>query len=169
MLFQVETGEGLPDATSYVSVEYADTHISENFPDDTQWDSKTVSQKQRLLMGATSFVDSLLKWQSVLFLLTQSLAWPRDEFKDSEGRTITAGEVPTKIEIAVINIALESVTSDIFDEGVVLDSQKYGSSSEFYSGPQRDGGNVIVERIVRDFKHSGYGRAYSSLVELQRA
>ena len=169
MIFKVETGEGLDDATSYVDVDYADSRIAAMFPEDTQWSSKSTPQKQLLLMQSSSFIDGMLKWTSVLFLLTQRLSWPRGKFKDSEGRTIAEGEVPVKIKTAVVDLALESITADIFDEGVLLESQKYGSSSESYAGPERDGGNILVRQIMRDFQNSGYGRKHSSLIELQRA
>lgn len=168
-MFKVEDGTGIEDATSYIDVSYADTFINTYYPEDTEWDSKSEAQKELSLMIATRFIDRLVRWNGEIFKRTQALKWPRTEFKDVDGRIIEAGTIPTKIKNAVAELALESLTGNIHDKGVMLDSQKYGSSSEVYSGPTRDGGNELVLRLLEDFKADGYGASSSSMIIVQRA
>lgn len=168
-MFKVEDGTGIEDATSYIDITYADEFINTYYPQDTDWDSKSNAQKELALMIATRFVDRLIRWNGRVFTKSQSLKWPRTEFEDVEGRTVEAGTVPVKVKNAVAELALESLTGDIYDRGVMLDSQKYGSSSEVYSGPIRDGGNQIVLRLLKEFKADGYGSSTSSIIVVERA
>lgn len=169
MNFKAEDGTGYDDSNSYVDEAYADAHVQFYSPEDTSWVALTLAQKQLALITSTRFVDSLLRWAGTSLKADQALRWPRQAFKDSDGRTIPAGTIPDKIKQATATLALESLTSDIYDEGVTLLSQKYGDSSETYSGPVRDGGNFYARRFLREFKDSGYGSNKSSLITVQRA
>lgn len=167
-MFKLETGEGLPDATSYVDIAYATDFINFHYPEDSEWGLKSASQKELALVMATKFVDRLVKWAGEVYKTTQSLQWPRTEFKDADGRTIEAGTLPLKVKDAVVMVALESFTNDIYEEGALVTSIKYGSSSETYAGPVRDGGNSIVQRLLKDFKEFGYGSSSSNLITIHR-
>lgn len=167
-MFQLEDGTGLADASSYVTVEYADEYILFYFPEDVEWESKTRVQKELALIDSTGFVDKLVNWNSRIYTKTQALSWPRQEFEDAEGRIVSAGTVPLVVKDAVVAMALEGLTSDLHDEGILLTSQKYGSSSEVYAGPQRDGGNKAALRLARNFKRMGYGTSFTNLITLHR-
>jgi len=169
MIFKVETGEGFSDSNSYSDIIYADEYISFYFPSDISWATKSESEKELALIMATSFVDNLLRWSGSIYNSTQALRWPRSSFRDSEGRLVEAGTIPTKIKNAVVVMALESLSNDIYDGGVLITSQEYGSSSETYAGPVRDGGNFHALNILDDFKSTGYGANNSSMITVRRA
>ena len=169
MIFKVEDGTGFSDSTSYVDVAYADSYISFYYPNDTQWSGKSQGQKELALVFATRFLDRNSKWVAELHKKTQALAWPRTEFKDAEGRTIDAGTIPMLLKDATTVLAYESLSSDLYDNGVLITSQKYGSSSETYAGPVRDGGNAAVSKILKDFRRLGYAASASTLLTVQRA
>lgn len=169
MIFKVEDGTGYEDSNSYVDVSYADDYVAFYFPEDTSWDLKSVGQKELTLITGTKFVDRMVDWSGEIFKQSQALKWPRTEFRDVDGRVITAGTIPSKVKDAVVIMAVESLTSDIYDQGVLLTSQKYGSSSETYSGPVRDGGNRAALFLLQDFKALGFGKSSSSIITIYRA
>lgn len=168
-MFKLEDGSGLPDATSYIDDTYATEYIDTYFPEDTEWATKSQPEKELLLMTATAFVDRLVNWKGRVYNAYQALSWPRTAITDLEGRVIPSGTIPEKVKDAVAIMALESLSADIYDEGVLVTSMKYGSSSEFYAGPVRDGGNFYATRLLKDFKRLGYGQSYTSQVILERA
>lgn len=168
MDFIIEDGTNVPNASSYVDVAYADQHIEFYYPDALDWVDLTMERKQRALIMATKFVDQLIEWEGNIFYKDQPLAWPRTEFEDAAGRTISEGTIPSLIKESVAELALESLQNDLYDEGVVLTGQKFGNSSETYAGPIRDGGNVTGRRIAKDLRRLGYGASYSTMVTVAR-
>lgn len=169
MDFIIETGNGVDGATSYVDLVYADQYVEFYYPDELDWVDQTDARKQLALITATKFIDQIIDWKGNIFYTTQPLAWPRTEFKDSDGRVIKEGVIPQAIKEAVVQLAVESLKSDLYDEGVMLTSQKYGSSSETYAGPTRDGGNEVGRRVAKDLRRMGYGSSYSTMITIERA
>lgn len=169
MAFKVEDGTGYEDSNSYSSVADADAYISLLFPTDTTWAALTDPEKESKLIIATQFVDSMVRWSGGVMNNTQALNWPRTTFQDAQGRLVEAGTIPKKIKEAVMALSFEGLANNIEDMGVPITSQKYGSSSETYAGPVRDGGNSVTLRFLKDFKDYGYGNQGSSMVILQRA
>lgn len=168
MQFIVENGEGLDNATSYVTVEYVDDYIE--FVDvDSEWIDMDDEEKQLRIMQATEYVDNLLIWTSQLKSTDQSLNFPRNEFNDKQGRTIAADSVPSRIKQAVAVVTHTGLSQDIYDEGALLSSEIYGKSSETYYKPQRVGGSVELRNLKQTFLRLGYGRSGSTLVEIQRS
>ena len=169
MDFIIETGEGVDGANSYVDLVYADQYVEFYHPDELEWVDETDGRKQLALITATKFVDQIIDWQGNIFSVTQPLAWPRTEFKDAAGRVIKEGTIPQVIKESVVQLAVESLKNDLYDEGVMLTSQKFGSSSETYAGPTRDGGNEVGRRIAKDLRRMGYGSSYSTMITVARA
>ena len=56
----VEDGTGLPNADSYVSVEFADTYFSARGV--SVWATLTNTVKEQLLIKATDFIDNIYQW-----------------------------------------------------------------------------------------------------------
>jgi hypothetical protein len=77
MPFIVEDGTGVPGATSYVSVEDADS-IHEDALYGDEWLDPTIdiNRKQRALMAATRMMDDLWQWKWPSATESQGLDWP---------------------------------------------------------------------------------------------
>jgi len=91
MEFVVENGEGLSNANSFVSVEEADSYVAAFVEEDSGWSSKTKKEKELLLIRATRFLNTLVRWNSSIQNKNQALAFPRKTFYDSEGRAVPEG------------------------------------------------------------------------------
>ena len=170
MQFIVETGEGLEDANSYVSVEQADDYISlfyEEFED--EWLNLSEDEKEVTLIRSTMFVDDLLRYTSSIRNLDQSLNWPRKTFRDREGRVVSEESVPKAIVHATIEIAFTSLDSNIFEEEFSVVREMYGSSSIEYAGPVKVGGNTVVRELTKKLLRLGYGVRDSNIITLERA
>lgn len=126
MTFTVETGDGLSNANSYVSVAEADSyHLSRN---NTDWAKLTNTKKEAALLYATSYIDAKFDFPGYIKLSTQSLAWPRSSAYDNENRTLTG--VPNKLKEAVCELALVHATEEkinaTFDRGGEVKSEQIG-------------------------------------------
>ncbi len=78
MALIVETGEGLPDADSYVSLDDAIAyHAAQG---NTAWAAATVTDEQRevALRRATAYVDSRYRFRGSPLTVVQALEWPRE-------------------------------------------------------------------------------------------
>lgn len=110
----VETGSGLPNADSYVSVAEADTyHLA--FTSGTAWSSATTTDKERALRVATQFIDTRYgpRFQGRRVDLQQSLQWPRAWVTDNDGFDIASDVVPTKVRHATCELARRALSADL--------------------------------------------------------
>lgn len=168
MQFIVETGEGLEEANSYVSVIEADDYISLFYDEmDSEWLAMTEDEKEIFLIRSTNYVDDLIRYTSSLKSLEQSLNWPRKPFRDREGRTVK--DVPRAIKEATIETAFASLNSNIFEEEFNITREMYGSSSVDYAGPVKVGGNQVIREITSKLLRLGYGVRQSNVITLERA
>ena len=92
---------------SYVSVADADVYLNDVSPD---WATLTLAVKERLLVGATRFLDNS-PWIGSSVTDLQPLAWPREDLSyldEKLGRivTVTSGTLPRPVFVAVCNQAL---------------------------------------------------------------
>lgn len=104
--FVVETGAGLANATSYVSVAEADDYytIDTNFT--ATWTGLTTQAKEYLLAWATRILDQKTEWKGCMSVpATQNLRWPRTGVYDRDGRLIEADEMPGQLKEAVFEFA----------------------------------------------------------------
>lgn len=169
MDFIIEDGTGLSTATSYVSIAYVDDFIEfQNIH--SEWFDMTDSEKQYRIIQATEYVDNLLIWTSKLKNLEQALSWPREQFEDKQGRTVSADSVPTRIKQAVaLTTYVGTTVDDIYDEGALLSSETYGKASESYFKPLRVGGSTELRNLRQNLLRLGYGRSGTSVTEIERA
>jgi hypothetical protein len=160
--FVVEDGTGLTNATSYVTVLEADDYAE--FVKNEDWLAFDDEDKEYSLIIAAQFLDNLLTWQSSLLNVEQSLNFPRVEFKDKNGRTVSG--VPNVIKTAQIQLAIASNEEELSYNISRLKSQSWGNASETYAG------DFIEENTVYNIRSLlsslGYGRT-SNMVELVRA
>lgn len=110
--FTVETGEGLADATSYVSVAEADDYLSLR-PSITSWSALTSTEKETKLMWATRLIDQRATYRGVKYGTTGALRWPRSGVTDCDGVAIPYDEIPDELKAAVIELAFHFVSQSV--------------------------------------------------------
>jgi hypothetical protein len=103
--FVVETGAGLANATSYVSVAEADDYftIDPNFF--ATWDALTQTNQEYLLAWATRLLDQKVEWKGCPSTEVQALRWPRTYVYDRDDRMIEPDEMPKQLKEAVFEFA----------------------------------------------------------------
>lgn len=107
----VEDGTGLPNADSYVSIEFADTYFSARGV--TEWTSLTQTKKEQALIKATDFIDNIFEWHGKKEFSIQSLRFPRVNIFDYEGEEIKG--IPTCLKQAVCDASLISTSGELFE------------------------------------------------------
>lgn len=110
MTLTVETGAGLSNANSYVSLSDADTYHS-TYNADSDWAGTDNATKESALIKATRSLDVLygLKYASIVGSNTQNLLWPRNAFYDRNNRLVNSNEIPQSLQDAVCETALLSI------------------------------------------------------------
>lgn len=167
--FVVETGEGLDNATSYAATADVDTFATFwGYPDWTLLDEE---DKETLLIKATRLLDESFTFASTRLVETQSLAWPRGAFKDTDGRLIEG--IPAEIVDAVSEIAilLENYSQDDLSDIRYVIRQQFGDSEDEYSAPVMMNSNpffTAFSRIASRLKKYGYGGGSMRQVRLSR-
>jgi len=101
----VEDGTGLPNADSYVSIEFADTYFSARGV--TAWASLTQTKKEQALIRATDFIDSIYQWHGKKATNEQALRFPRVNLTDYEGMLVIG--IPACLKQAVCDASMLSV------------------------------------------------------------
>lgn len=135
MPFVVESGAGLSNANSYVSVADADDYHT--LRNNTGWDSLSDEVKQASLLYATSHIDARYSWPGYVGNVNQSLGWPRTSAYDKEGRILSS--VPQKLKDAVCELALIHATTEAinstFERGGAIKAEQVGPVSvEYFDG-----------------------------------
>ena len=97
----VEDGTGLPNADSYVSIEFADSYFSARGV--TAWATLTQTVKEQSLIKGTDFIDTIYQWKGKKTTSEQSLRFPRTNLRDYEGQEIEG--IPTCLKQAVCDAA----------------------------------------------------------------
>lgn len=112
--FVVETGEGLTNATSYVSVAEADDYLTVK-PDATiaGWVALTSGQKEDYLMWATRLLDQRGTFQGTKTVDESSLRWPRAWVYDRDGLLLPDDEIPEQIKAATVEIAFNLLEQNV--------------------------------------------------------
>lgn len=117
--FVVENGTGLPNATSYASVEYADIYMDRILDAyKTVWLAADVFKKQQGLVYGTQLIDDYIYFPSMGNYKTlrnspsQILHFPRSGMIDYDGYTIENNVVPDFIQRATVQMAFELLKVD---------------------------------------------------------
>jgi len=128
MSFTPETGEGLSDATSYVSVENADAYFA-GLHDPDEWDSASDGDKEVALQIATQWLDAhhSRRWIGTSRLADQSLDWPRTDAYWPDGHEMDYDSVPNPViaaccELALLYINGDTLWQDIDNPGNIAES-----------------------------------------------
>lgn len=171
----VETGDGLSNSNSYVSVAEADTYHADF--GNADWAGASTEEKEAALVHATKAIDLLFgqDYLSTVVSSTQALLFPRLTFLINGWQVVQSDAVPRQLKEAVCEVALLRLngvdvystpnnTSRIKSESV---SAEGVSVSTTYSGQQtveRYSNFWKVELILRPILRSPSGNpAYWSL------
>lgn len=156
MALIVETGEGLPESDSYVSLETALAyHVAHG---NAGWAADTLTDEAReiALRNATAHIDSTpnYQFQGVPVSVDQALLWPRTGFGWPQKRVVDA-----TCELALRALSGKLIT-DVAADGRIK-SEKIGPLETVYSDPL-NGGQVqyaFVDNILAPLlvKKGGWG------------
>lgn len=117
MSFVVETGAGLTNANSYISVADADTYVADH-GNEAVWTSATNAQKEAALRNATQYIDLKYgdKFKSCKTNINsgsrQALQFPRISVIDEDGYLYDDDEIPECLKNAVVEAALRILAGD---------------------------------------------------------
>ena len=137
----VETGQGLPDANSYIRDEDALRHLPSYYIDD--WMGMDTDDRADRLIAASQFVDVSFQWVGKRKTLDQGLAWPRTGVV-YQGHEVSRDMVPRAIVRACI-MALVTVVTEGFDvfrstgEHAVKREQLAVMSMEYFAPAEKAG------------------------------
>ena len=108
-------------ANSYVTLAAADTYF-ETTPESSTWDNKTDDQKNRALIAATRWIDSLI-FEGDRCDENQALKWPRNNYHVDRVE-LTCSAIPNNIKNAQYELAralandTEAITGNKGTDGV---------------------------------------------------
>lgn len=114
MALTVEDGTGKADAESYCAVADADAYHAAL--GQAAWAALSDAAKEQALRKATTFVDWRFRFSGTKRTAEQALAWPRVGASDY-GWLVDDATIPAKLQRAVAEAALLSVTSDLTPNG----------------------------------------------------
>lgn len=163
MSLVVESGTGLSNAESYVSVVDANTFHTRM--GNAAW-TGTDTVKEQALRKATRYVDLFYydRWQGYRIKPTQALQWPRYNVYDRDTNIIDPTSIPQAIKDAVAEMALRSLSEDILPD---LEGAGEIASESIRVGPITDaktytgGGKSQIKKyatcdlLVQMFLHQG--------------
>lgn len=128
MSLVVESGVGLENADSYISVEYADAYFNKR-NSKTEWD--LVTEKEKAIIDAMDYIDTAFNYKGYKVNPNQSLEFPR--------MINGVVEFPTRLKNAVCELALRASSSKLLaDSERLTTSEKVGEIEVHYSEYSKD-------------------------------
>ena len=131
-------------ANSYVTLAEANTYF-ETVPDSSTWDNKTDDQKNRSLISATRWIDSL-NFYGDRCDTSQALSWPRNNYHVDRVE-LTCSVIPADIKYAAYELAralandTDSITGTTGDTGL-YEAVKLGELEVKYNTSSQATGTV---------------------------
>ena len=163
MALITEDGTGLVDSESYGSVVGGDSYFAAH-GSPSEWVDATEANKESALRYSTAWHDDNFSWYSTLYTTTQALNWPRNQYVDANGRTVSVG-VPLAVEYSTYEIAVEWLNGSLNSTDLEnVASESVGASSVTYKGNGSKSYSA-VKLSLRLYGSSGK----SSVVEVFRA
>ena len=168
----VEDGTGLPNADSYVSVEFADNYFSARGV--TAWASLTQAKKEQALIRGTDFIDTIYQWYGQKATNIQSLRFPRVNLRDYEGQEVVG--IPNCLKQAVCDASMLSANGtelfqtknengDVVSETITTLSFTYSKSDKSEKTTQTTLYDSINTKLRGLFKESSQNKVVSGKVE----
>lgn len=112
LAFVVETGDADPDATSYVSVEFADDYIGVNIHASADWLALDTGDRENLLMRSSKYLDRMVRWEGERVDEDSGLRWPRSGVYDIDNFLIPDDVIPEALQEATAELAAYLMSSD---------------------------------------------------------
>jgi len=131
-------------ANSYVTLAEADSYF-ETVPNSGTWDDKTDDQKNRAIISATRWIDSL-NFYGDRCDTNQALSWPRNNYHVDRVE-LTCSAIPAEIKYASYELAralandTDAVTGNTGTEGL-YDKVKLGDLEVEYSKQSQAVGTI---------------------------
>lgn len=110
--FTVETGEIVPGANSYVSLDAADDYLSQNIHVAEQWAALNQDTREKLLAWATRYIDQRARWNGRPVASDQPLRWPRTGVKNADRIEIPPSTIPPQLIAATCEMARYLIDDD---------------------------------------------------------
>jgi len=108
----VETGSGLTNSNSYVSLDDADIYHEMRLHV-TDWTGSNDDTKEAALMWASSLLDQLVDWYGSKYTEAQAMRWPRSGVYDIDGYAIGSSEIPQFLKDATSEYARLLIAEDV--------------------------------------------------------
>lgn len=163
MALVVETGEGLADAESYLSVSDCTAYDAAHNAV-AAWASADTAARERALRLATQYleVEFNQRWLGERLTETQRLAWPRTGV-ELDGQLVEDGTLPRALLDATAELAVRAVSGslmpDISEPGsIAAESVKVGpieTSTTYVGGKSQTPDMRIVRRLLRGLVTGG--------------
>ena len=100
----VETGAGLDNANSYVSLAdanaYHEAHVQQSV-----WEALSSTDRERAVVMATRVIDDHFTFKGRKTDRLNALKWPRYNMTDEDGWVIDSGSIPTRLKNATAEMA----------------------------------------------------------------
>lgn len=119
MAIIVETGEGLPNSNSYVTVDELGAYAADRL------ETLPAEGKEALLIRSMDYLESIKNYKGVRASAEQALAWPRTRVY-VDGFPLDAKRIPTLLKRAQMQLAIEAMNYDLMPstDGFAVASEK---------------------------------------------
>jgi len=138
----VETGVGVPNANTYLSLADADAYHALR---GNTWGTVAAATRSGALVYASQWLDTTYNWRGARLTDTQGLAMPTVGGVDDSGGQIIG--IPVTLKHAVAEAALAHLSSPLNAAQVSKTAESIGDWSASYSSPPR--ATRFVETMVR--------------------
>lgn len=105
MALVVETGAGLSNSNSYVTLTESNDYLLLNKYYADTWDAGDDDIKENCLILSTSMLDNYMDWFGTKTVEASALRWPRTGVVDLDGIEIDDNTIPQNLKKAVCELA----------------------------------------------------------------
>jgi len=163
MAFVVETGAGLSNATSFISVADADAYASEVGL--SAWTGAS-GTKETALIKAQRYITQTYRgmWKGIRSTELQALDWPRADVEDYDGYVLDSDSIPAAIKEAQVELAVRALSADLISD-VATDTSNVASESStvgavaysvtYTGGKSSQKIYTVVERLLEPYLVAG--------------
>ena len=137
MAIIVETGEGLPNSNSYISIAEFEAYAADRL------EALPADGKEALLIRSMDYLESIKNYKGARVSGEQSLAWPRSRVY-IDGFPLAADRIPTLLKRAQMQLAIEAMNYDLMPstDGYAVASEKVDVISIDYATGGRLSGST---------------------------
>lgn len=135
MAFVVETGTGLSNSNSYITVDFFKDYHDDRGRSIVDGSGNSVGSSviKAALVVASDYIDTKFTFIGIRSLTTQNMEWPRVDAFYQDGRI--ANGIPIEIQECVAELALKQLSSDIAPDPTYDDSNRLITKQRNKVGP----------------------------------